>query len=785
MIKNRSGTVVNCLYRILNAGILTCFIVFAIGNLWGIKEPSFRHLVVVLLIIIAMTGINYLELRGRAILICAIVGGLLIAVMVTGMSESLLFAQNYLNWLTNGSSWNEEWIKFYEVIQAGIIAVLGYILEAVIERYSLLRKVSGALVLLWLMIQLFSREAVSHICVMFAICYLLIVYIEIIQNSWKKTKSGGIKDYVLWIMPFVMAFTILIGFTPAPENPYDWKFVKEAYRRISDRLTIFSQNFLQADGEGFGMTMSGFSEEGALQGGIFDSDNEAMRIKGQSSLMTNVYLVGKVFDAFDGREWKLENESSEEDRLMDTIETLYAIERYGGDHFRNYVYSTSLHVEYRYIKTGYLFAPLKSVTFFDRSNKTTYSNVGGNLVLDKRRGYGTSYDVQFYQMNVDHPEFYRFLEAEIPEDEKIWDSIRKKYKHKNKDSIKKNELELHRQEVRDNYLYDIEPSDEVKSYLDEITEGAETDVEKLKAIERALSGFTYKKDIGELPAGIHSAEEFLDYFLLESKEGYCTYFATAFVLLAWEEGIPARYVQGYCIPVQKNKERDVKSSMAHAWPEVYIDGVGWIPFEPTPGYDSIRYTPWEMKESTDSEASLVAGAGTGKHYWEEDNIPEQTPEQLELQELSETRSKSGEMIGTILLYTFLLVLAVCLIMLIVDGVVGRVRYKRLNLVEQYRFQVNKSLHILAIIGYKRRSYETLHEFSKRAIYALDDDISQRAISFIEYYEELLYGRREGEESLLSDIAESQKLLLKELKKQKNRAYPIYRIKLYLNRKSML
>ena len=40
-------------------------------------------------------------------------------------------------------------------------------------------------------------------------------------------------------------------------------------------------------------------------------------------------------------------------------------------------------------------------------------------------------------------------------------------------------------------------------------------------------------------------------------------------------------------------------NMAHAWPEVYIKGIGWLPFEPTPGYEELRYTPWEMREKKD------------------------------------------------------------------------------------------------------------------------------------------------------------------------------------------
>lgn len=98
------------------------------------------------------------------------------------------------------------------------------------------------------------------------------------------------------------------------------------------------------------------------------------------------------------------------------------------------------------------------------------------------------------------------------------------------------------------------------------------------------------------PGRTPSNRDFVNYFLLENKKGYCSHYATAGVVLARMCGIPARYAEGYIITADDFTHApqtadgrysiEVKDSRAHAWAEIYIEGLGWIPFEFTPGYDS-------------------------------------------------------------------------------------------------------------------------------------------------------------------------------------------------------
>jgi hypothetical protein len=85
----------------------------------------------------------------------------------------------------------------------------------------------------------------------------------------------------------------------------------------------------------------------------------------------------------------------------------------------------------------------------------------------------------------------------------------------------------------------------------------------------------------------------VDYFLFDSKEGFCDYYATAMAVLARSAGIPARIAFGYASgsfdPAQG--KYTVLESDAHAWPELYFPGVGWVEFEPTSVMAEIRRSP--------------------------------------------------------------------------------------------------------------------------------------------------------------------------------------------------
>ncbi len=112
----------------------------------------------------------------------------------------------------------------------------------------------------------------------------------------------------------------------------------------------------------------------------------------------------------------------------------------------------------------------------------------------------------------------------------------------------------------------------------EITEGQETPYDKAAQITSYLrENIVYNDTVPTLTFGADVIER----FLFDWKSGYCTYSASAEVLMLRSLGIPARLAAGYAQGQRVNGQYIVRAKDAHAWPEVYFPGIGWVEFEPT------------------------------------------------------------------------------------------------------------------------------------------------------------------------------------------------------------
>lgn len=137
-----------------------------------------------------------------------------------------------------------------------------------------------------------------------------------------------------------------------------------------------------------------------------------------------------------------------------------------------------------------------------------------------------------------------------------------------------------------------------------IRAGARTPYEKALALQNFLRSERYTYDLGARQG--HDGRA-LERFLFENRRGYCEQFAGAFAVMARVIDLPTRVAVGFTQgELQDDGLYHVRDEHAHAWPEVFIAGAGWVAFEPTPGRgapNAEQYTgvPPQQDETNDGQ----------------------------------------------------------------------------------------------------------------------------------------------------------------------------------------
>jgi transglutaminase-like putative cysteine protease len=131
---------------------------------------------------------------------------------------------------------------------------------------------------------------------------------------------------------------------------------------------------------------------------------------------------------------------------------------------------------------------------------------------------------------------------------------------------------------------EVPPMGDVASAaIGRLMSGTTSDYERLLRLQNWFRGqFAYDESVD------YSGEAEPLTAFLEQRRGFCQQFSSAFALMARAMGIPSRVAVGFTpgdesTDESTGKERFVvRGRHAHAWPEVHLAGVGWVPFEPTP-----------------------------------------------------------------------------------------------------------------------------------------------------------------------------------------------------------
>lgn len=533
------------------------------------------------------------------------------------------------NWKT-GMDMPELYVRFMTIILTALFCVALYFL---IVKYFIYVPVFMFTIFIFVAQWIVVRE-VNKFAFFTALTILLLLYIRIVYSRRaKKIKKGhswlSTGKLITAALPVVLIAMLITSAIPKSNEPIKWKWLDERIK-YWDFNSDKAMNFKAYDF--FSLAKTGFSAERGKPGHSVELDYSHVLDVYSDDIS---YLRGESWPFFNGVSWTntvytediLEYTEQYGERQM-LLEPVYGWRFIALNEWLNEVFpkykgiailpgtdfnSTmgihllpewytlkTMNVAYVGLETQTLFVPLYS----NLTNINTLPNISvesdDTLEADERIKRNTF-------LNFDYLKFDR-------ESELLKETIRQSrkglyeetyamlsYITNNTDRFENVQIansmyltlydlySLASKAKEINWRYTALPimfSERIRTLSEEITLEYENNFDKVKAIEKYFTeGFTYTLTVSEIPEG----RDFVDWFLFDSKEGYCTYYATSMCTMVRSLGLPARYVEGFLTPAvsTSGNRYTVLNSNAHAWVEVYFEGIGWITFEPTPPFTSI------------------------------------------------------------------------------------------------------------------------------------------------------------------------------------------------------
>lgn len=711
------------------------------------------------------SGIMLLDRNKRNILSYFTIGGVIIAGAAIGRIFKFSYVKAVMevyNWCLTYDRELENYKRGYGLaVMAGILllcSILFYVLHRFKRVKSSIAIISGIL----LIIACVNKVYIPKLSVGVFLAYSLVILVEICGKRLSKN-SNAVDNSIatIYLVPICLLLAVLAVLLPSKPEPIQWKGVKHVISVVREQSSIWMTElryrFDKSSGE-FEVSFSDYSDnnEGELGGDIKTSKKNTLIVTTDEKSTSRGYLTGSISDTYTGRKWTKSDPDTvdyrNEDYYLDFYELLRAFTRAHEDglDLSGMVEKRSFEIEYRDIMTRSVFYPLKTYKiYFDKPVKYKETPQGA-LVYNKAKGNGSKYNVQYYELNLNSDTLKMLLRNAGQKEYTVTEEALRRvgeevfgYNTTGFDidmSGLNQDLEVRADEIMKQYttLPDTLP-ERVRQLAADITGNCNNDYDKLKAIEDYLNRMDYTTVISSTP----KKEDFVDYFLFEQQKGYCTYFASAMGILARCEGIPTRYVEGFMVDYKEQAgaySYKVFSKNAHSWIEAYIEGVGWIPFEPTPAFYQGRYTEWQNTNSSgiyhDSGVNLDDIIATPPVHQE---FPEQGKKAV-----PEKKIMAGEYIAAVLL-----MLAGALLLF---GAALYLYYKFLENRHYRKFrnasdrtklsmQISEILHYLSKDGYRMTSDDTLYRYAKRIGNAVNfDNISFPEI--VRIFMRVRYGDKE-------------------------------------------
>lgn len=622
-----------------------------------------------------------------------------------------------------------------------------------------------------------------------------------VKSPKSQTNSARLRRYVTYLMPFLLVFPVMISLLPKPDTPLSWDWAVRIYENAVERINKLSHeiSLYFSSSEDDGMTVS-FGYTDSMSYDNDSSESTLMEIYSDSRTYSSCYLKGEIFNVFEDGGWKNTLESSRDYSNIDTFETFYGVVNFDRECVNDILKRSDISIKYLDFTTKILFTPSKLLPINQLNPNSPVSTGIGyytykaededdiirtqneHILFNKRKTYGTEYTLRYYQLNYGSKPFYDFMVSDRDENPDAFNAAKTSYLNFAYSGLRIEDLLEYRNYVNKFYTSKPMVRDSVQNWVNTVTNAAASDYERLKAIEYALSTYEYTLDGGELPDYVRSEGDFLNYFLIERKSGYCVHYATAFCLLARYLGYPSRVIQGYKAELTAGEASPVINSDGHTWPEVYFAGKGWIAFEPTPGFGTARYNTWRIYSGKYSEYQEQE---ISPYMPDANYVPVVAADEDYVKAHSESRVS-----GMLILIIVSIVVISMILLLVTTLIFSRVKKKKLTSNQLYGLEFKNLLAILKELKISKAKDETLDEFSvkcKEKLARLIGDISKnkpdiipRFSSVMNTYESYIYSNRNISEEDLNAISGLKEKLLILMKKVYGVTYLIHRMRLYIS-----
>lgn len=614
------------------------------------------------------------------------------------------------------------------------------------------------------------------------------------QDITDRQSTGMQKSpaYSAQLWPVVLSAMLVLAVIPYGKTPIRWSIVYNVWNTVTSTANDIFQ-FIRVDllnfSSDFSLKFSGYDSSGALGGELITTHTDSIYVLGRRPVSDSIYLIGNTKNVYTGSSWESDLAIPDELNIysssyLDAAELSYAALRAGAYREHDNLYQKSWY-EARFLdyRSSTLFAPAK-VTRIEGifPDDFSFSTDPDAFRFETQMKQHTQYRITYNHPNLGSDEFLALAASsayEYDNSAKIPAADLHLFTAEYPDLPRGKELEelflLHKNSIYNNYLA-LPASVPYRVYelAISLTEDKESDYEKMLALEEYLRGFAYTTS----PETVPKKRDLIDYFLFDTQEGYCTYFATALAVLGRCVGIPTRYVQGYCTQSDNGYEWTLRSNTAHAWTEAYIDGLGWIPLDATPGYEGLRYQPWHIEPTPEPTPGTTSE--DHPHWWtdlQEGQEPE-TPEPVK------EKSESGWFLGMMLLLGST---AALLLLFLLYVLYRKLRLKHFirNATEEelFYYAASQIFHLTGLLYGNTKSKNlfagaTLSEFTDSFVEQYNE-VEKHAYHFCDDYSKVRYGSHPvtGETCTFALQYKSELLML--LKNKKGRCalvlYNIYEL----------